>query len=110
MDLLSKARKLETRISRTLDLAVENFVGRSPRQPLEIVQSVLDCAERQVQAAGRGRRVFPYNQIVVHVLTTSRGERAQFDAVAEGPPSLRQRCLERLRSAGCDVSVLDVRV
>lgn len=110
MDLLGKARKLESRISRSLDLAVEGFVGRSPRQPLEIVQAVLDCAEQQVQSAGRGRRVFPFNQLTVHVLASSRAERAQFDAVAEGPPTLRQRVVERLRSAGCQAGPLDVRL
>lgn len=110
MDLFGKARKLESRIARSVDQAVEGFVGRSPRQPVEIVQAVLDCAEQQVQPAGRGRRVFPFNQVVVHVLAPSRSEKAQFDAVTEGPPPLRQRLVERLRSAGCEVGQLDVRL
>lgn len=110
MDILSKAKKLESRISRTLDLAVEGFVGRSPRQPVEIIQAVLDGAEQQIQPAGRGRRVFPFNRIVVHVLAPTRSDKARFVAVADGPPPLRQRVIDRLGSAGCDVRQLDVEV
>lgn len=108
MDILGKARKLESRISRSLDLAVEGFVGRSAPRPIEIVQAVLDCAERQIQPAGRGRRVFPFNHVTVHVLAASRTDKALFAAVAEGPPSLQRRALERLQSAGCLVDRLDV--
>lgn len=110
MDILSKAKKLESRISRTLDLAVEGVVGRSPRQPVEILQAVLDGAEQQIQPAGRGRRVFPFNRIVVHVLAPTRSDKARFVAVADGPPPLRQRVIDRLGSAGCDVRQLDVEV
>ena len=110
MDLLAKARKLESKISRTLDDAVEGFVGRSPRQPVEIVQAVLDSVEQQVQPAGRGRRVFPFNQITVHVLAPSSSEKARFAAVADGPPSVAERITERLRSTGCTVDRLDVQV
>jgi pSer/pThr/pTyr-binding forkhead associated (FHA) protein len=110
MDLLGKAQKLESRISRSLDLAVEGFVGRSPRQPVEIIQAILDAAEQQVQPAGRGRRVFPYNTLTLHVLAASRSDKAQFEAVAAGPPSLQHRVIERLRSGGCQVTALDVQV
>ena len=108
MDILGKARKLESRISRSLDLAVEGFVGRSAPRPIEIVQAVLDCAERQIQPAGRGRRVFPFNHVTVHVLAPSRTDKALFAAVAEGPPSLQRRAIERLQAAGCHVERLDV--
>lgn len=110
MDFLGKARKLESRISHTLDVAVEGFVGRSPRQPIEVVQAIVDCAEQQVQPAGRGRRVFPFNQLVVHVVAASRPERARFAAVIEGPPSLQQRLAQRLSAAGCQARPLDVQV
>jgi FHA domain-containing protein len=110
MDFLGKARKLESRISRTLDVAVEGFVGRSPRQPIEVVQAIVDYAEQQVQPAGRGRRLFPFNQLIVHVVAASRPERARFAAVIEGPPSLQQRLTQRLSAAGCHVPPLDVQV
>ena len=110
MDFLGKARNLESRIARSLDLAVEGLVGRSARQPVEIVQAVVDRAAEEVQAAGRGKRVFPFNLVIVHVLAPSRTERAQFAAVAEGPPTLQHRLLDRLRSAGCDSVRVDVKV
>jgi pSer/pThr/pTyr-binding forkhead associated (FHA) protein len=110
MDFLAKARRLESKIARSLDLAVEGVVGRSARQPIEIVQAVIDSAEQQVQPAGRGRRVFPFNRLIVHVLATTRSQKAQFDAVAEGPPSLRQRVVQRLESAGCRVPAIDLQV
>jgi hypothetical protein len=110
MDIISKARKLESRISRTLDAAVQGFVGRSPRQPIEIVQAVLETCESQVQPAARGVRVFPFNQIVVQVLAASRADRARFAAVADGPPTLAERVVDRLRRAGCDVRRVDVQV
>jgi hypothetical protein len=110
MDILGKARKLESRISRTLDATVEGFVGRSPRQPIEVVQAIVECAEQQVQPAGRGRRVFPFNQLVVQVVAAARPERARFAAVIEGPPSLQQRLVQRLSAAGCHVPPLDVQV
>jgi hypothetical protein len=110
MDILGKARKLESQIARTVDQAVEGFVGRSPRQPFEILQGVLDLAEQQVQPAGRGRRVFPFNHVVISVLAASRTDKAQFEAVSEGPPSLDARLRERLKAAGCEAGPIDVRV
>lgn len=106
MDILRKARTLEARIARTVDDAVEGFVGRSSRQPIEIVHAVLDAAEAQVQPAGRGRRVFPFDRVVVHVAAGSRAERARFAALADGPPTLQDRMMQRLKAAGCDVGRL----
>jgi hypothetical protein len=110
MDILRKARSLEARIARTLDGAVEGLVGPSARQPIEIVHAVLDAAEAQVQPAGRGRRVFPFDRMVVHVAAVSRTDRARFAALAEGPPALRERVIERLKTAGCDVARLTLDV
>ena len=68
MDIAGKARKLERRISRTVDAAVEEFMGRSATAPLEIVHAVLDRAEHEIQEIGRGRRVFPFNRVRVLVV------------------------------------------
>lgn len=103
MDIVGKARNLERRIARSVDAAVVEFVGRSAPQPLEIIHAVLDHAERQVQEAGRGRRVFPFNRVVVHVRVPQRDPdaRARFAAVVDGPPTLSDRIHDRLQSAGC---------
>ena len=68
MDIADKARKLERRISRTVDAAVEEFMGRSATTPIEIVHAVLVRAETEIQEIGRGRRVFPFNRVRVHVV------------------------------------------
>jgi hypothetical protein len=103
IDIVGKARKLERKIARTVDAAVVEFVGRRVPEPIEIVHAVLDQSERRIQDAGRGRRVFPFNRVVVHVLVPPRDTeaRARFAAVVDGPPSLAERMEERLRSAGC---------
>ena len=103
MDIGGKARRLERKISRTVDAAVDEFMGRSATAPLEIVHAVLDRAEHEIQDIGRGRRVFPFNHVRVQVLAAPRDRegRARFAAVIEGPPSLSERLADRLRSAGC---------
>lgn len=108
MDIGGKARKLERRISRTVDAAVDEFVGRSAPTPLEIVHGVLDRAEQQVQEIGRGRRVFPFNVVRVRVVAgpKEREARARIAAVLDGPPALAERIIERLRSTGCSVKAV----
>jgi hypothetical protein len=103
MDIVGKARKLERKIARSVDAAVVEFVGQKAPEPLEVIQAVLDHAERQIQEVGRGRRVFPFNGMTVHVLVPRRDRdaRARFAAVLGGPPSLAERIQDRLRSAGC---------
>lgn len=111
MDILGKARKLESQIARRLDGAVQNLVGgQSPRQPIEIIHAIVTAAEQQIQPAGRGRRVFPFNRMEIHVATASRTDRARFAALADGPPALRDRIVERLQASGCDVRRLDIEI
>lgn len=103
MDIVGKARKLERKISRSVDAAVEEFVGPSAITPIEIVHAVLDRAEQQIQEIGRGRRVFPFNLIRVHMVAGPKEKeaRARIAAVLDGPPTLAERVVDRLRSAGC---------
>lgn len=112
MDIADKARKLERRISRTVDAAVEEFMGRSVTTPIEIVHAVLDRAEAEIQEIGRGRRVFPFTCVRVQVMVGPRDKeaRARFAAVADGPPSLSQRIVERLRAAGCAVTAIGTEI
>lgn len=110
MDLFGKARRLESRLARTLDNAVQGVVGRTARQPIEVLHAVVDFIEQQVQPAGRGRRVFPFNRVVVHLAARSGAERARFAALIEEPPSLRQRVIDRLQAAGCAARDLELHV
>jgi FHA domain len=103
MDILGKARKLESKIARKLDSAARELIGSGAREPIEIVNLIVDAAEQEIQSSGRGRRVFPFNRLVVSVLAPTRDARARLEAVLEGEPSLRQRIVERLRAARCSV-------
>jgi FHA domain len=112
MDIVGKARKLERKIARSLDAAVVELAGASQPAPLEIVHAVLDRAEHQIQEAGRGVRVFPFNRIkvIVRAAPGDTAARARFAAVADGPPSLAERLQARLQSAGCAARDLMVEI
>ena len=110
MDLLDKARRLESTIARRFDRAARDFVGEAPRDPLEIVHLAVEAVEHEIQPAGRGKRVFPFNSITLSVLAPSREERARFEAVLTGEPPLRDRIVELLRSQSCPTDDLTVDV
>ena len=112
MDFVSKARKLERRISRTVDAAVVEFVGRSASAPLEVVHGVVDRAEAEIQDIGRGRRVFPFNRVRLQIAigSSDKESRARYAAVIDGPPSLSDRLAERLVASGCRIERIDTAV
>ena len=95
--------------ARSMWLSKDSLAARRVNR-FEVVQAIVDCAEQQVQPAGRGRRLFPFNQLIVHVVAASRPDRARLAAVIEGPPSLQQRLSQRLSAAGCPASQMDVQV
>ena len=109
MDILGKARRLESKIARTLDSAAQRVAGTGAREPLEIAHAIVEAVEREVQPAGRGTHVFPFNRLKLSVVAPSREVRARLEAVFDGERLLEDRILDRLRSAGCDVSGLAVK-
>lgn len=102
MDIVGKAKKLERRIARSLEAAVGEFAGVTATEPLEIIYQALDRIEQEIQHTGRGRRTFPYTRVRLLVVMAAKDHqgRARFEAVAEGPPSIRERLAGRLESAG----------
>jgi len=110
MDLLGKARRLESTIARRFDRAAREAVGAVAREPLEIVHLVVDAVEHEIQPGGRGKRVFPFNSITLAVLAPSREERARFEAVLAGELPLRDRIVEHLRSKSCAIDDLTLDV
>ncbi len=110
MDLLARARKLESQLARTVDRAAGRVMPAGGREPLEIAHAVVDAVEREVQPAGRGRHLFPFNRIHVAVLAPSRQARTRVEAVFATEPTLAQRIHARLETAGCQVADLAVRV
>jgi len=110
VDILGKARRLESRIARTVDRAAQHVLKPDGREPLETMHALVDAIEEEVHPAGRDTRVFPFNRIKVSVVAPTREARVRFEAVFDGEPPLQQRIVERLESAGCDVSTLVVKV
>ncbi|HEY7055012.1 MAG TPA: FHA domain-containing protein [Vicinamibacterales bacterium] len=109
MGIARKAQAAEAKVGRVVDTLVERLVGVSPRQPLEVVHALLEDIERQLQPAGRGRWVFPFNRMTLELLAPSRESRAQLAAVIGGADGLRARIAERLRPT-CTLGPLDIRI
>jgi len=101
MDVLGRARRLESAIAGRLDQVAKGLVRSRTLEPLEIVLAILDAVERQIEPTGRGTRVFPFNRIEVSVVAPSREVRGRLEAVFEGDTPLQTRIIDRLRSAGC---------
>ena len=105
---IDKARQLES--------AIETRVEGAPRptdksrQPLEIVHAIVRRVGQEVQPAGRGQQVFPYTHVRVWIAAASARDRVRLAAACDGPPSLEQRLIERLSSAGCAVTTLAVKL
>src|SRR5215472_4956572 len=101
MDVLGKARRLESAIAVRLDQVAKGLVRSRTREPLEIVLAILDAVEQRIEPTGRGKRVFPFNRLEVSVVAPSVEARGRLEAVFGGDTPLQTRILDRLRSAGC---------
>src|SRR3954469_19090422 len=101
MDVLGRARRLESRIAARLDEAAKAFSRSRTRDPLEIVHAILDAVEQQIEPTGRGTRVFPFNRLELSVVAPSREARGRLEALFAGDTPLRTRVLDRLQSARC---------
>jgi FHA domain len=110
MDILAKARKLESHLARTVDRAAQQWSKSGPRGPLEVVHGILDTVDERIEPAGRGTHVFPFNQVKATIVAVSADARARFSGVLDGSPTLQERISKKLRDAGCDVHGLQVKV
>src|SRR3954469_7733923 len=106
MDVLRKARRLESAIAVRLDQIAKGLVRFRTREPLEIALAILEAVELRIEPTGRGARVFPFNRVEVSVVAPSPEARGRLDAVLGGDTPLQTKVLDRLRSAGC--SPIDV--
>jgi AcrR family transcriptional regulator len=66
--------------------------------PLEIREAVLDHVEARVQPVGRGKRVFPYNRVLVRIAGT-RADRPALEAAFDG---LDAKIRDRLAELRCE--------
>jgi len=110
MNILAKARKLESQLARTVDRAAEQWSRSGPRGPLEVLHRILDAVDEHIEPAGRGAHVFPFNMIEATIVADSPDARARFSGVLDRSPTLQERISNKLRDAGCDVHGLQVTV
>ena len=107
--LVTGTRALESRLTASFEAAAQTFVGApDARPPLEVICQAVDDIAGHVIPAGRGRYAFPFNAVTVTFAAETPEHQARFDAICAGPPSIRDRVLQRLASAGCDSPSLDV--
>lgn len=110
MNVLGRARRLESSIAAKLDDAAKSMVRSRPREPLEIVLAILDEVEQRIEPTGRGARVFPFNRIGLSVLAPSPETRGRLEAVLGGDTPLRARILDRVHCAGCGTTDVVVEI
>lgn len=108
MKLFKKIKPLESRIGDAVDEAARRVVGTRLREPLEIMHAILDAIESEIQAGGRGLKVFPFTHVTVLLSGPSAMARTRVRAVAETEPTLAHQIRERLTAAGCDAGALSV--
>jgi hypothetical protein len=110
MDIFGKAKRLESKLTRTFDGAAQQLTRSGPRTPLEILHAIVDGVEQAREPAGRGAHVFPFNRVKVSIVAPSRDARARLAALFEADPTLEARVAARLREAGCDGTSLQIKI
>jgi hypothetical protein len=110
MDILAKARQLESKLARTVDRAAQQWSKSGPKGPLEVMHGILEAVDERIEPAGRGAHIFPFNKIKVSIVAISPDARTRFASVLDGSPSLHERISAKLRVAGCDVAGLHVKI
>ena len=108
MDIIRKLRRLESRLTQTVHDAAQKMTPAGPREPLEVVHSIVGTVEKRIEPAGRGKYVFPFNRIEIFIAADSRETRARFEAVLGSEPPVQDRIVEVLRAAGCKVPGLNI--
>lgn len=84
---------------------------RKGTSPLEIRRAILDDVEGHVIAVGEGKRLLPFNQLRVHLLTPEPDERQAMEAIVHEAWDLKGEIVGRLSDRGCPVPAgLDVEV
>src|SRR5262245_50064196 len=102
MEILRNLRRLESRLTKTVEDATQKVAPAGSREPLEILHAIVEAVESRIEPAGRGKYVFPFNRISIRIAADSRETQSRFEAVLESEPTLGDRIVDRLHASGCD--------
>jgi hypothetical protein len=69
-------------------------------KPLEIREAIIEDIEQRVESAGAGRRVLPFNRVMVTVLAADKPSRARLQAALTG---LQESVAARLNEIRCAI-------
>ena len=106
--LFSRPGNLESRLTSAFEGHASKTGVATPMQPFELIERAADDIARHAHPAGRSRLTFPYNRVTVTFAAATTEERARFEAIAAGPPTFEERVVRRLRTAGCELTAVDV--
>jgi hypothetical protein len=88
-------------MGRDIQSRLKDFFENAPERdatPLELLHTALDQLERKVQPAGRGRRLFPYDRVVIRI-AQSEADTVAVEAVFN---DVAVRLRDRLAELKCD--------
>lgn len=77
-------------------------------EPMELRQAILDEVEREIVSLGAGKRLFPHQQLRIHLLAPDAREQTILRAVFEEGWNAEQEIAGYLRERDCKVGRLDV--
>jgi hypothetical protein len=99
---MSILKRLEKQLEETLKSAFASpDAATHDREMIEIYRAVLEDVSGRIQPAGRGRRAFPFNHVVIRVSAGTDERRAMFDAMFGN----RQQFLEDVRGVLAEAGV-----
>ena len=96
--------EVEKNIERRFSKWTEKVFGPAASDELLVVhRGILDDIESQVQTAYRGKRIFPYNALLIRVVSADPARRATFQAAFSQDQRLEKDIRECLAGAGCEL-------
>jgi hypothetical protein len=96
--------EVEKTIEREFRKWTEKAFGRAESDELLVVhRGILDEISSQIQTVQRGRRIFPFNHLVVRLASPDAARRALFQAAFGAEHRLANEIGECLAGAGCDI-------
>jgi hypothetical protein len=99
---MSILRRVERELEERMRRAFADSGAGEGRELLEVQHAILDEIAGKVQPVGRGRRLFPFRQVGIHIGVADAAQRPAFSlAFAEGD-RLAADIRDTLREAGCE--------